>query len=80
VIKSLTELESDESGTVLKIEGGPGLLNRLGALGIIPGQRITKTSSVSMRGPVTVLVNRTQLALGFGMAGKIIVNVNRDVK
>jgi len=80
VVKSLTELKSDESGTVLKIEGGQGLLNRLGALGIIPGQRITKISSVSMRGPVTVLVNRTQLALGFGMAGKIIVNVGRDVK
>jgi len=80
VVKSLTELKSDESGTVLKIEGGRGLLNRLGALGIIPGQRITKISSVSMQGPVTVLVKRTQLALGFGMAGKIIVNVNRDVK
>jgi len=80
VVQTLSEMRADECGTVLEIHGGPGLINRLGALGIIPGQRITKISSVSMRGPVTVLVKRTQLALGFGMAGKIIVNVNRDVK
>ena len=80
MVQTLSEMRADECGTVLEIHGGQGLLNRLGALGIIPGKKITKISSVSMRGPVTVLVNRTQLALGFGMAGKIVVNVNRDVK
>ncbi|MBN2514415.1 MAG: ferrous iron transport protein A [Deltaproteobacteria bacterium] len=64
-------------GTVLRIHGGRGLVNRLGALGIIPGAKITKISSMSSRGPTTVLVNRTHVALGFGMASKIIISVDR---
>jgi ferrous iron transport protein A len=80
LVKTLAELKSEENAIVLKIHGGQGLLNRLGALGIIPGKRIRKVSSASMRGPVTIQVNRTQVALGFGMAGKIIVDVDRGVK
>jgi ferrous iron transport protein A len=77
VVKPLTELKTEESGTVLEIQGGSGLVNRLGALGIIPGAKITKISTMSSRGPTTVLVNRTRVALGFGMASKIIVTVDR---
>jgi ferrous iron transport protein A len=77
VVKSLIDLNPNERGTVLGVQGGRGLVNRLGALGIIPGAKITKISSMSTRGPTTVLVNRTQVALGFGMASKIIVNVER---
>jgi len=77
VVTSLNELRPDEMGTVMRIHGGRGLANRLGALGIIPGAKITKISTMSTRGPTTVLVNRTQVALGFGMASKIIINVDR---
>lgn len=77
MVKPLTELKSEESGTVLEIHGGSGVINRLGALGIIPGAKITKISAMSSRGPTTVLVNRTQVALGFGMASKIIIRTDR---
>jgi ferrous iron transport protein A len=77
VVKALNELSPDERGTVLKIQGGRGLTNRLGALGIIPGAKIKKISTMSTRGPTTILVNRSQVALGFGMASKIIVTVDR---
>ena len=77
MVQTLSEMRADENGTVLKIHGGQGLLNRLGALGIIPGKKITKISSMSARGPVTIQVNRSQVALGFGMASKILVNVDR---
>jgi len=30
-----------------------------------------------MRGPATVLVNRTKVAIGFGMAGKIFIEVDK---
>ena len=62
-----------QSGTVVQIQGGWGLVNRLNALGVIPGKRITKISSMLMRGPVTIEVDRVQVAIGFGMANKIIV-------
>ena len=49
------------------------MLNRLGALGIRPGQRLTKVSAMFMRGPITVQSGGAQVAIGFGMAIRIIV-------
>jgi ferrous iron transport protein A len=51
------------------------MVSRLNALGIRPGKRITKVSSMLMRGPVTIQSGSTQVAIGFGMANKIIVEV-----
>ena len=69
----LSQMEAGQSGTVINIEGGRGLINRLSALGIRAGKRITKVSSMFMRGPVTIQVGNTQVAIGFGMAKRIIV-------
>jgi ferrous iron transport protein A len=71
----LTMLKSGQSGKVVEIQGGMGLANRLSALGIRPGKRITKVSSMLIRGPITVQVGGTQLAMGFGMARKVIVEL-----
>jgi ferrous iron transport protein A len=70
---TLVEMERGQSGTVLQLKGGRGLVNRLNALGIRPGKKITKVSAMLMRGPVTFEVDRAQIAVGFGMAKKIIV-------
>ena len=70
---SLVRLQTGRGGVVVEIQGGHGLVNRLGALGIRPGKRITKVSSMFMRGPVTIEVDRAQVAIGFGMAKRIIV-------
>ena len=69
-------MQHGQSGIVVQIQGGHGLVNRLSALGIIPGKRITKISSMLMRGPVTIEVDRVQVAIGFGMANKIIVELD----
>ena len=69
----LSQMEAAQSGTVVQIEGGHGIVNRLNALGIRTGKRITKVSSMFMRGPVTIQVGNTQIAIGFGMAKRIIV-------
>ena len=70
---TLARMQPGQSGIVVQIQGGHGMINRLSALGIIPGKRITKISSMLMRGPVTIEVDRVQVAIGFGMASKIIV-------
>ena len=70
---TLTQMQTGQSGTVVQIKGGHGLVNRLNSLGIRPGKRITKLSSMIMRGPVTIQVDRAQVAIGFGMANRIIV-------
>jgi len=70
---TLARMQGGQSGVVVQIQGGRGLLNRLNALGIIPGKKITKISSMLMRGPVTIEVDRVEVAIGFGMANKVIV-------
>jgi Fe2+ transport system protein FeoA len=73
---TLAQLQTGQSGIVVQIQGGRSLVNRLNALGIILGKRITKISSMLMRGPVTAEVDRVQVAIGFGMANRVIVKLD----
>ena len=70
---SLAQMQTGQSGVVVEIQGGHGLISRLSALGVRPGQRVTKIGSMFMRGPVTIRIGNAQLALGFGMANRITV-------
>lgn len=72
---TLRQMKAGQSGIVAQIQGGHGLINRLSALGIRPGKKITKVGSMFMRGPVTVQLDGTQVAIGFGMANKVIVEL-----
>lgn len=73
---TLRQMQSGQSGKVAQVQGGHGLVNRLNALGIRPNKRITKVSSMFMRGPVTIQLDNTHIAIGFGMADKIIVELD----
>ncbi len=77
MIKSLNDLNPEESGVVHEIRGGQGLINRLNSLGIRTGKKITKVSSMLLHGPVTIQIDRTKVAIGFGMAGKIFIEVDK---
>lgn len=70
---TLNLMQTGQSGTVVQILGGYRVVSRLSAMGIRPGKRITKVSAMFMRGPVTVQVDRAQLAIGYGVANRIIV-------
>jgi FeoA domain. len=39
MVKTLTELKPKESGTVIEIRGGHGLVNRLNSMGVIRGKK-----------------------------------------
>jgi ferrous iron transport protein A len=75
-ILPLTKLDANQTGTINEIQGGRRLVARLNALGVIPGKRITKISSMMMRGPVVFRVNNTEVAIGFGMASRVMVELN----
>ena len=72
---TIAQMKNGQHGIVVRIEGGHGLNNRLNALGIRPGKKITRVGAMMMRGPVTVKVDGTQVAMGFGMASKVIVEL-----
>ena len=74
---TLIRMRTGQSGIVVQIQGGHGMVNRLSALGIRPGKRITKVSGGLMRGPVTVQIDGAQVAIGFGMAMRITVELEK---
>jgi len=57
---------------VVDIRAGGGLTKRLVDMGLLPGVNIRVISS-QRPGPVVVEVKGTRLALGYGMAQKILV-------
>ena len=71
----LTELATGQTAIIISLEGGHGSEQRLRSLGIREGQRIQKISRIGKIGPVVVVVDRTQVAVGHGMARKILVQV-----
>ena len=73
---TLGQMEIGQTGTIIEILGGWGLVRRLEALGVRPGKKVTKISTTLFRGPVTLKIGNTQVAVGFGMARKIIVQVD----
>jgi ferrous iron transport protein A len=74
---TLAEMKTGQTGTVVGVLGGHGFVQRLDALGIRLGKKVTKISSTLFHGPVTLKVDSTQVAVGFGMARKIIVEVDK---
>ena len=70
---SLIHLKPNHKGKISAILGGTGLQSRLMSMSLYVGKEITKLSYVGLRGPVVIRVGRSVLALGHGMAAKIIV-------
>jgi len=74
---SLAQMQAGQKGKIVGINGGQGLVRRLEALGIKEGTEIKKISEQWMRGPVLLQHGNTQVALGFGIASKVMVQVTR---
>jgi len=73
--KTLPELKPGESGKVIEIQGGFGLSRHLENLGVRVGKRITKVSAQIWRGPQVIKIDNMQIALGFGMSKRVLVEV-----
>lgn len=74
--KYLTDLARGEQGMIAAIQAGHGMQQRLRSLGLAEGQAIRKLSDLALGGPVVVLVNRAQVAIGRGMARRILVRLS----
>ena len=75
MIVSLTEMAPGQTGIVLQLNGGWGMVRRMQAMGIRPGVPITKVTVQPFRGPVSIQVGNTEIALGAGLARRILVEV-----
>jgi len=75
LITSVAQMRPGQTGIVVGLRGGRGMTARLDAMGIRPGLPISRQTGQPFRGPVVVRVGATQLALGFGIAKRIMVRV-----
>lgn len=71
----LSEAKSDVTLTLCKMGSREGLERRLTEMGLVPGEEFKKIES-SGNGPVMLMVKGSKIAVGRGMADKIIVEEN----
>jgi ferrous iron transport protein A len=71
--KTLDQIDENRKAKVIDIQGGLGLRQRLGQMGIHPGDTITMLRYGALRGPILIEVHGSQVALGRGIASKVIV-------
>lgn len=69
----LTDLGRGDRCTVVLALGGHGMVRRLAEMGLTPGTEVTVVRSAPMHGPVEVSVRGVSLALGRGIARRVLV-------
>ena len=70
---SLIQAKATHKGKVVEISGGGNLEDKLANMGLYKGKEVTKLSHIGLRGPVVIKSGRTILALGHGVAAKVII-------
>lgn len=76
-IISLSFLKEGESGVVYDFKGGEKFRKKLESLGIRKNKKIKKISDMVLKGPITIQIeNSSRVAIGRGMAEKIIVRID----
>ena len=75
MIVNLTDVKSGSKVKVVRIRGGLGIRQRLSCLGIHPGDVMLLQKCGFMKGPVLVNIHGNQVALGRGIAAKILVEI-----
>jgi len=68
----LSSIKPGNEVTILDINGGRGIRSRLYSMGLVPGTKL-KVLNGNTAGPIMIVVRDSRLALGQGMAQKIIV-------
>lgn len=70
---SLLQMRANQKGKISEIAGGKALADKLNGMGVYKGKEVTLLSHFVFKGPVAIKVGRSVLALGYGMANKIMV-------
>jgi ferrous iron transport protein A len=69
----LSLLSPNQRARVVSVSGGRGLVKRLNDMGFSPGAEVAVLNR-AMAGPLMVMVRGTKVAIGRGLATKIMVN------
>ena len=70
---TLLDLPVGARAEVTSLRGGFGLQRHLASLGIMPGKIVQKITTQPMGGPIMLEVEGARIAIGRGMAGRVVV-------
>ncbi|MFH1791964.1 MAG: FeoA family protein [Candidatus Omnitrophota bacterium] len=77
MIIDLTQLKANQKGVIVELAGGEEFNRRIQNIGIRAGKTVRKINAQFWRGPQTVEVNGMKVAVGHGMAKKIMIKVSQ---
>jgi len=72
-IIDLTQMKKNKEAIVHEIQGGWGARQRLNQIGVHIGDRLLVKRSSILKGPVLIKIHGTEVAVGRGMAQKVLV-------
>ena len=78
MVVRLVDMKPGEFGTVKSIDAGHHADSRIKNIGVRVGKKIKKIETHSLKGPQAVLVDKLKIAIGYGMAEKILIEVERS--
>jgi len=76
-IRRLSELKKGQSGRIIVVSGGKQICNRLTDMGLTPGTKVRLNRASSTMGALEICIRSSCLAVGRGVADKILVKVEK---
>jgi len=73
---TLMQVKTGQTVRIVSFKGGMGLEHKLRQLGLIPGDRAKVLRHAPLGGPILVEVDGRSIALGRGVASKVVVETN----
>ena len=73
---TLIQVETGKTVRIMSFKGGVGLEHKLRQLGLVPGDNARVLRHAPFGGPILVEVEGRSIALGRGVASKVIVEAN----
>ena len=78
--RNLTQIARGKEVKIVEINGGKRFNQKIEAMGLRVGVNIKKLSAQVLNGPVTIKIGSTKVAIGHGMAKKILVRRKENEK
>ena len=73
---TLIQVQTGQTVRIMSFNGGEGLERKLRQLGLVPGDNARVLRHAPLGGPVLVEVDGRSIALGRGVASKVVVEIN----
>ena len=78
MIIKLTQMKRGQVGVVSHTEGGFQFMQKIQNMGIRTGKKVKKIEEHFKNGPQTIMIDNFKVAIGYGMAEKIFVEIEEN--